>query len=222
MTLRCALYARYSSDRQRAASIEDEFRICREHAERDDWRVEDTYRDAAISGASVILRPGVQVLLEGARRGLLEVVAAEALDRVSRNQADVAILYKHLCFADVKLVTLAEGKINELHVGLKGTMNTLFLKDLAAKTHRGIRGRVEAGKAGGGRSYVRGMSNRLRALEARQDEIAARFSAAPAYLPDIHPNVATVYRRKVERLTACAEPTEENACVKRGVHTQST
>jgi hypothetical protein len=36
---------------------------------------------------------------------------------------------------------------------LKGTMNALFLKDLAAKTHRGLRGRVEKGKSGGGLSY---------------------------------------------------------------------
>jgi hypothetical protein len=28
-------------------------------------------------------------------------------------------------------MTLAEGEINELHIGLKGTMNALFLKDLA-------------------------------------------------------------------------------------------
>ena len=48
------------------------------------------------------------------------------------------------------MVTLAEGEISELHVGLKGTMNALFLKDLAAKTHRGLRGRVEQGKSGGG------------------------------------------------------------------------
>ena len=32
-------------------------------------------------------------------------------------------------------------------------MNALFLKDLAAKTHRGLRGRVEAGKSGGGVTY---------------------------------------------------------------------
>ena len=32
MTLRCALYARYSSDQQRPASIEDQFRVCRERA----------------------------------------------------------------------------------------------------------------------------------------------------------------------------------------------
>ena len=32
-------------------------------------------------------------------------------------------------------------------------IDALFLKDLAAKTHRGIRGRVEAGKSGGGIGY---------------------------------------------------------------------
>ena len=65
----------------------------------------------------------------------------------------MATLFKHLRFAGVQIVTLAEGKISELHVGLKGTMNALFLKGIAAKTHRGLRGRVEKGKAGGGRCY---------------------------------------------------------------------
>ena len=153
MTLRCALYARYSSDQQRAASIEDQFRICRERAEREGWKIAGTYRDSAISGDSMILRPGIQALLEDARRGAFEIVVAEALDRVSRDQADVATLYKHLRFAGVTVFTLSEGEINELHVGLKGTMNALFLKDLAAKTHRGLRGRVEAGKSSGGLCY---------------------------------------------------------------------
>ena len=35
MTMRAALYARYSFDQQRAASVEDQFRICRELAERE-------------------------------------------------------------------------------------------------------------------------------------------------------------------------------------------
>ncbi len=148
-----ALYARYSSDNQSVASIEDQFRICHEHAAREKWKVAGTYHDAAISGASVILRPGIQSLLQDAQRGKFEIVLAEALDRVSRDQADVATLFKHLRFAGVQIVTLAEGEITELHVGLKGTMNALFLKDLAAKTHRGIRGRVEKGKSGGGLCY---------------------------------------------------------------------
>ncbi|WP_421708582.1 recombinase family protein [Algihabitans sp.] len=150
---RAALYARYSSDAQNAASIADQFRLCREQAEREGWSVVETYQDAALSGASVTLRPGVQALLQDALAGRFDVVLAEALDRVSRDQADVATLFKHLRFAGVEIVTLAEGAICELHVGLKGTMNALFLKDLAAKTHRGLRGRVEQGKSGGGLCY---------------------------------------------------------------------
>ena len=57
--------------------------------------------------------------------------------------------------------------------------------------------------------YVRGMSDRLRELEARQDEIAERLSAAPADLPDIHPNVAEIYRRKVARLAEALNRPED-------------
>ncbi len=142
---RVALYARYSSDMQSASSIEDQLRICREQAAREGWQIVGTYTDAAISGASVILRPGVQSLVQDAQAEKFDMVLAEALDRLSRDQADVATLYKHMQFAGVKLMTLAEGEISELHVGLKGTMNALFLKDLAKKTHRGQRGRIEKG-----------------------------------------------------------------------------
>jgi site-specific DNA recombinase len=39
---RVALYARYSSDQQREASIEDQLRLCRLHAEKQGWAVADT------------------------------------------------------------------------------------------------------------------------------------------------------------------------------------
>ena len=51
------------------------------------------------------------------------------------------------------LETLSEGVISELHVGLSGTMNQLFLKELANKPRRGLVGRVKAGFSGGGRCY---------------------------------------------------------------------
>ena len=165
---RVALYARYSSDNQREASIEDQMRICREQAKREKWKIFGTYKDAGISGASMILRPGIQSLLQDAQAGQFDIVMAEALDRISRDQADVATFYKHLKFAGVPIVTLSEGEINELHVGLKGTMNALFLKDLAAKTHRGIRGRVEDGKSGGGLCFG---YNVVKQLDARGDPI---------------------------------------------------
>jgi DNA invertase Pin-like site-specific DNA recombinase len=159
--IRAALYARYSSDQQSSASIADQQRICRERATREGWQLVGDYEDAAISGASMILRPGIQALLADAQAGKFDIVLAEALDRVSRDQADVATLYKHLQFARVPLVTLAEGEISELHVGLKGTMNALFLKDLAKKTHRGLRGRVEKGFSAGAVGYGYRMVRRL-------------------------------------------------------------
>jgi site-specific DNA recombinase len=123
-------------------------RLCCERLERDGHQVVQTYVHRAQSGASM-LRAGLQALIEHAMSAKFDVVVTEALDRLSRDQADIASLHKRPAFAGVAIVTLAEGPINELHIGLKGTMNQLFLKDLADKTRRGLRGRAKAGRSGG-------------------------------------------------------------------------
>jgi hypothetical protein len=99
------------------------------------------------------MRPGFQAMMREALQKKFDIVMAEALDRFSRDQEDTAGLFKRLTFAGVNIVTLAEGDITHLHIGFKGTMNALFLKDLADKTHRGLRGRVEGGKSAGGLCY---------------------------------------------------------------------
>jgi site-specific DNA recombinase len=149
---RAAIYARYSSDNQSDASIDDQVRVCRARAEREGWLVCAVYADYAISGASA-QRPQFQSLLAEIRAGKIDIVLAEALDRLSRDQEHIAGFYKQASFAGARIVTLADGEINELHVGLKGTMSALFLKDLAQKTHRGLEGRVRAGHSGGGISF---------------------------------------------------------------------
>ena len=152
MTLRAVIYARYSSDHQRDASIADQVRLCKERISAEGWELVQVFQDPAISGASSF-RPGYQAVLKAARHGEFDVVVAEALDRLSRDQEDVAGFFKRMTFAGIQILTLSEGEISELHVGLKGTMNALFLKDLADKTRRGLRGRVEAGKSAGGLCY---------------------------------------------------------------------
>ena len=99
---RAVLYARYSSDSQRDASIEDQLRLCRLHAERQGWTVSDSYTDRAISGAS-LLRPGIQELIQDAGRDRFDIVLAEAMDRLSRDQEDIAGLFKRLSFAGVRI-----------------------------------------------------------------------------------------------------------------------
>jgi site-specific DNA recombinase len=81
------------------------------------------------------------------------VVIAEALDRISRSLRDTDKFFDVLAHHDIRLVTIAEGDITDLHVGMKGTMNKVFLKDLGLKTRRGQEGRVAQGRAGGGISY---------------------------------------------------------------------
>jgi site-specific DNA recombinase len=149
---RTVIYARYSSEQQREASIEDQIRICKARIAAEGWTLVATYRDSAQSGASH-LRPGYQKLLADARSGSFNVVVAEALDRLSRDQEHIAALFKHLSFAGVKIITLAEGEIGALHVGLKGTMNALYLTDLRQKVWRGLEGRVRQGRSGGGLCY---------------------------------------------------------------------
>ena len=90
-----AIYARYSSDNQREASIEDQFRLCREYAKRQGWQLVESYSDQAISGAS-LLRPGIQTLLADAQSKRFNVILAELLDRISRDQEDIAGVYKRM------------------------------------------------------------------------------------------------------------------------------
>ncbi|MBU1837526.1 MAG: recombinase family protein, partial [Alphaproteobacteria bacterium] len=87
--MRAAIYARYSSDLQSDASIEDQHRLCLRLIASNSWQEAETYADRGISGASH-LRPAYQRLLQDARDNRLDVVVAEGLDRLSRDQEHIA------------------------------------------------------------------------------------------------------------------------------------
>jgi hypothetical protein len=52
--LKVAIYARYSSDNQRDASIADQLRVCREFARGQGWTVVEEFTDHTISGATLL------------------------------------------------------------------------------------------------------------------------------------------------------------------------
>ena len=108
--MRVAIYARYSSDNQRDASIDDQIRECRQFAQKEGWKVEEAFSDYALTGDNAF-RPGFQALIREARRGRFDIVLGESLDRFSRDQEDTAALFKRLSFAGVRFVTLSEGDI---------------------------------------------------------------------------------------------------------------
>lgn len=98
-------------------------------------------------------RPGISSLLMAAFDNRFDRVVCEDLSRISRDQGDVANFFKKMSFVGIELETIAEGIINELHIGLKGTMNALYLKDLSDKTYRGMVASVLRGGVPGGRTY---------------------------------------------------------------------
>jgi site-specific DNA recombinase len=177
--MRTAIYARFSSELQDARSITDQVALARKYAEARGLQVSTVYQDAAISGASTLNRPGLQKLLADAVANRFECLVTESLDRLSRSQADIAALYEKLTFNGVRIETLADGAVSEIHVGLKGTMSALFLKDLAQKTRRGQVGRVKAGRIPGGKSYgydvVRGEERGQRTINSAEAEIIRRI-----------------------------------------------
>ncbi|MDF0584742.1 recombinase family protein [Bradyrhizobium yuanmingense] len=183
-------YQRYSNELQNAASIEDQRNACIDRAKREGWKVVEHYSDAAISGFTMSQRPGIQKLMADMKKGKFKIVLAEGLDRISRDQEDTSKFYKLARFHNVKIITLQEGEISSLHVGFKGTMNAVFFDDMKIKVKRGQKGRVEAGKAGGGncygyrvvrkilaeifRQYADGMSPRRIATGLNRDGIPGR------------------------------------------------
>jgi len=62
---------------------------------------------------------------------------------------------------------------------------------------------------------------RLHELEAKPDELTERLSRAPMDIPDLHPNVAAIYRRKVERLAVAPQHLQERDEAARGRHAAS-
>ena len=150
--MRAVLYARYSSDMQNPKSVDDQFRECRREAQRQGWDVVNAFADHGITGARRD-RPGLIALQNAVERGDCEIVVIEHLDRLSRDQEHIAAFYKIATFHKVEIHHLGNGRVTPIHIGMNGTMAALYLEDLANKTRRGLIGRVEEGKSGGGLSY---------------------------------------------------------------------
>jgi site-specific DNA recombinase len=148
--MRTVIYARYSTDLQSKSSIDDQIRECKRYAERRDLKVTGCFTDAAVSGASMH-REGLVSLMQNTHQ--FDVVLCESLDRLSRDQGDIANIQKRLVFNGVKIFTIEDGEISAMHIGFKGTWNALQLDAIRDKTRRGLRGKIENGKSAGGKSY---------------------------------------------------------------------
>src|SRR5918996_1679597 len=103
------IYARFSTDRQDARSIDDQVRRCREYAARSGNKVVDVFSDAAVSG-SHIERDGLQRLLTAARSKRFNAVLVDDLSRLSRDLWDMGqIVFRDLAALDVRVIDVTTG-----------------------------------------------------------------------------------------------------------------
>lgn len=156
-SVRAVLYARYSSDQQRATSIDDQFRNCRRRAETEGWKIVREFADAAMSGSDAN-RPQYQAMLSAAAKREFDVLVIDDLSRLTRDSVEQERTIRRLEFQGLRIVATSDGydsesKARKVHRGVKGLMNEIFLDDLRERVHRGLYGQAQKGYWCGGKAY---------------------------------------------------------------------
>lgn len=153
--MRAAFYGRFSSDKQRETSIDDQYRNCERYAQRLGWTISKRYEDKAISGKAN--RPGYDQMLVDAGKQFA-VLLVDDLSRLTRDDEGPVPTISRLKFRGVRVVSVTDGvdsdsKSYKVQAGVRGILNNVFLDDLAEKVHRGLTGQAMKGFSCGGRPY---------------------------------------------------------------------
>lgn len=155
--MKAAIYARYSSDLQREASIEDQSRNCERACSQYGFQITHRFSDEAMSGAKTN-RPGYQALLEAARQREFDIIVVDEVSRLWRDQEEQWRAVKLLEFKGVHILGVSDGVNTQaggyrLLLSIRGAMNEEARREVAWRTHRGIEGQVRKGFNGGAKLY---------------------------------------------------------------------
>lgn len=159
--LRCAAYARYSTDRQSPLSIEDQIRKCREFAQHKKWEFleQNIYSDEAISGTTDN-RAGLKRLMADATAPAhpFDAILVDDTSRLSRKLGDSLRIFEQLHFVGVRVVFVSQGidtksEQAEVLLATHGIVDSLYIRELAKKVYRGVEGRALKGMHPGGRCF---------------------------------------------------------------------
>lgn len=107
--MRAAVYARFSSENQREQSIEDQVRVCREFAKRNESTVLDAhiYFDEAHSG-SLRARPGLEALKKAAEAKPFDCLLVDDSSRLSRDNQHFNTLLCLFQFWGISLISVSD------------------------------------------------------------------------------------------------------------------
>lgn len=159
---RCAAYARFSSDLQRLASIEDQLRECRDlAADREFEFLEEFVRfDEAKTGKTIVGRGGLEdlVRLAGQNPRPFDRILFDDTSRLGRNLTDTLRLVDIFTYFGVVLhfvscnLESTNPNFRQLFIQ-QAQQDEAFSKNLGKRCHRGQRWRFLNGYVGSGRAY---------------------------------------------------------------------
>ncbi len=157
-SLRAAIYARYSTTKQRDASIDDQNRNCERLAKREGWDIVHRFSDKGLSGARHD-RPDYQRMIKAAAADEFDVLLTDDLSRLGRDSLErERIIRRFEQRHRIRIIAVSDGydsesKSRKIQRGFKNIMDELYIDELAAKTHRGLEGQVLKHLSAGGRAY---------------------------------------------------------------------
>jgi site-specific DNA recombinase len=159
---RCAaIYARVSTDKQSQLSTADQVRKCREWAAVHGFIVNDEHLfvDEAVSGVGID-RAALGRMMAAATSAAhpFDVILVDNTSRLSRSMKDSLGIREQLNFAGIRQVAVSQGidsddEQADILVTVHGLVDSLYVKELAKKTHRGLEGLALRGLSTGGRCF---------------------------------------------------------------------
>jgi site-specific DNA recombinase len=183
--MKSALYARFSTDRQREESIDDQLRACERVARANGLEIARRFSDAGVSGGTG-LRSGYRDLLAEARAGAFHIIVAEDISRLWRNRADYGTASAELEDLDVHLLTCVGDDTRRdgwgLVLGIKHAIGEAARRETSYRTRRGMEGLALAGRSTGGRCYGYGAPEEAAVL--REIFTLAAHGARPAAIAE--------------------------------------
>ncbi len=148
--VRALVYSRVSTDAQErdGTSLDTQERACVEYAQAKGWAVVECIKDTA-SGSNLD-RPGIERVRQLLSQGLVDVVLAYAVDRLSRNQIHIAVLLDDIERADATLEFVTEDfentPVGRLILNVRAFAGEVEREKIAERTMRGKLERARAGK----------------------------------------------------------------------------
>jgi DNA invertase Pin-like site-specific DNA recombinase len=196
-SFRVAVYARFSCDKQRDASIEDQVAACRKHCEQRGYEVVGVYPDYAISGRSDD-RPQFLKMIEDAGKDMFDIILVWKMDRFARNMQDQYFYEKVLAGYGVRLESAMENIAgNSIEATVSKGMFAMFAQirsqQTSVDTMRGMLGKAEKCQYLGDRLYGYGHKGDMITVNPAEAEVVAR--AHNDYLNDVPPDEIVSWMR---------------------------